>query len=480
MWNQGNAPAFGPLCTRVPGPVSAVVVGMCVPALSAFVHAGDLKKERDPLSNEIPANQTTFAALGLNDQILRTLGEQGYENPTPVQAQAIPALLDGRDLLGVAQTGTGKTAAFTLPILHRLAADKTPAPNKGARALVLAPTRELAIQIHEACRTYGRGLGQRSAVVLGGVPKGKQQRQMSKGVDILIATPGRLLDLVNERSVRLDAVQTLVLDEADRMLDMGFIHDVRKIAGMVKSERQSMLFSATMPGEIDKLARELLSNPARVEITPDAPAVERIDQRVYHVRQPAKRDLLSSLLQDPEMERVIVFTRTKHGADRLAKQLTGDGVPSDAIHGNKTQGARQHALKQFRDGRVRVLVATDIAARGIDVDGVSHVVNFELPNVPESYVHRIGRTARAGAEGVALSFCDPSEQNDLRRIEKMTKQSLTIIGDGPIASERRAHAGRKPGRGGAPGKGAAANQAPRGPKPARNGERPRRRQGRAA
>jgi ATP-dependent RNA helicase RhlE len=406
-----------------------------------------------------------------------------------VQAQAIPALLAGRDLLGVAQTGTGKTAAFTLPILQRLAANPNPAPNKGARALVLAPTRELAIQIHEACRTYGRGFGQRSAVVLGGVPKGKQQRQMAKGVDILIATPGRLLDLVNERSVRLDAVETLVLDEADRMLDMGFIHDVRKIAGMTRSQRQSMLFSATMPGEIDKLARELLDSPARVEITPDAPAVERIDQRVHHVRQPDKRALLSGLLKDPAMARVIVFTRTKHGADRLARQLTTDGVESDAIHGNKTQGARQTALKKFRDGHVRVLVATDIAARGIDVDGVTHVVNYELPNVPESYVHRIGRTARAGAEGVAVSFCDPGEQNDLRRIEKLTKTRLTIVGDGPISSERRAaNAGGDKGPGGPKrdggkrdGGGKPSNAAHRGPRPAKGGDnRPRRNARRAA
>mgnify|MGYP000530742646 CR=1 FL=1 len=378
----------------------------------------------------------TFADLGLDPRLLSNLAAENYSVPTPIQAQIIPALLNGQDVQGVAQTGTGKTAAFALPLLQRLAADPRRAGPGGARALVLAPTRELAIQIETACRTYGRGLGQRTAVVVGGVPKGKQVRALSRGVDLLIATPGRLMDLVNERSVRLDAVGMLVLDEADRMLDMGFIHDVRKIAGMVAKDRQSMLLSATMPREVATLADELLNRPVRVEVTPDAPAVERIDQRVFHVAQPEKRSLLARLLQDPELARVIVFTRTKHGADRLAKQLAQDGVETDAIHGNKAQGARQQALARFRDGRARVLVATDIAARGIDVDGVTHVVNFELPNVPESYVHRIGRTARAGAEGVALSFCDPSEQGHLQGIEKLTRQRLTIVGDGPRRAER--------------------------------------------
>ncbi|RDD60932.1 ATP-dependent helicase [Ferruginivarius sediminum] len=401
----------------------------------------------------ILTTQTTFADLGLDQRLLGNLAAENYSAPTPVQAQTIPALLDGRDVLGVAQTGTGKTAAFSLPLLHRLAANRQRPARGGARALVLAPTRELAVQINEACRTYGRSLGQRTAVVVGGVPKGKQVRALSRGVDILIATPGRLMDLMNDRSVQLNQVTTLVLDEADRMLDMGFIHDVRKIAGMLPDGRQSMLFSATMPREIEKLANELLNQPVRVEVSPQTPAVERIDQRVFHIAQPEKRGLLSKLLRDPELSRVIVFTRTKHGADRLARQLETDGVETGVLHGNKTQGARQQALTQFRNGKARVLVATDIAARGIDVDGVTHVVNYELPNVPESYVHRIGRTARAGAEGVALSFCDPSEQVHLRGIERLTKQRLTVIGDAPRRAPRQADnrkserpANGKPGR----------------------------------
>jgi ATP-dependent RNA helicase RhlE len=399
-------------------------------------------------------DRNDFAGLGLSAQLLQTLAEQDYSHPTPVQARAIPALLAGRDVLAVAQTGTGKTAAFTLPLLQRLAADRRAPGAYGARALVLAPTRELAQQIQDSCRTYGRGLGLRSTVVVGGVPKGKQVRAMAKGVDVLIATPGRLMDLVREKRVRLDRAEALVLDEADRMLDMGFIDEVRRIAGLLPAGRQSMLVSATMPKAIETLARDLLTDPLRVEVTPEAPAVERIDQRVFHVAQPDKRALLARLLDDPELASVIVFTRTKHGADRLARQLSEAGVESAALHGDKTQGARQQALARFRAGKARVLVATDIAARGLDVDGVTHVVNFELPNAPESYVHRIGRTGRAGADGVALSFCDPAELNHLRGIEKLTRRRLTVIGDGPAKSQRQREraqgAGRPPRRAKAP------------------------------
>jgi ATP-dependent RNA helicase RhlE len=326
-----------------------------------------------------------------------------------------------------------------------------------ARALVLAPTRELALQIEEAMRSYGRGLKLRTAVVMGGTSKGKQARELSRGVDVLIATPGRLVDHLNDRNVRLDRVEALVLDEADRMLDMGFVHAVRRIAALLPAERQSMLFSATMAKEIARLAGELLRDPLRVEISPQSPAVDRIEQRVYHVAQPDKRSLLSQLLADPELARVIVFTRTKHGADRLARQLGQDGVEAEAMHGNKTQGARQTALKRFAGGRARVLVATDVAARGLDVDGVTHVVNYDLPNEAESYVHRIGRTARAGASGVALSFCDASERQHLRGIEQLTRRSMTVIGEAPAETRRPANAGGgRPPRGGkgAPAKGA--------------------------
>lgn len=371
-------------------------------------------------------NATTFADLGLHSRLLSTLSGQGYTTPTTVQSRAIPALLDGRDLLGVAQTGTGKTAAFCLPLLQGLKAEAAAPVPTAARALVLAPTRELAIQIEEACRTYGRGMGLRTAVAVGGLPKGKQRRAMSRGVDVLIATPGRLMDLVREGSVRLDQVTKLVLDEGDRMLDMGFVDEVRKIARMTASPRQAMLFSATMPKAVERLANELLHAPERIEVSPQAPAAERIDQRVYHVAQAKKRGLLAGLLEDTDLSRVLVFTRTKRGADKLSEQLAADGIATDALHGNKTQGARQHSLNRFRRGNARVLVATDIAARGIDVDGVTHVVNYDLPDVPESYVHRIGRTARAGAEGVALSFCDPSERRHLRGIERFTRNRMTV------------------------------------------------------
>jgi len=367
---------------------------------------------------------SSFADLGLAEPLRRALSALAYETPTAIQSQAIPPLLDGRDVLGIAQTGTGKTGAFALPLLQRLAEDESRAGPKGCRALILAPTRELAVQIADSLADYGRHLRLRHAVVLGGVNQDRQVRAVSRGVDIVVATPGRLLDLVRQGHLRLDRASRLVLDEADRMLDMGFIRDVRRIVEAMPAARQSLLFSATMPDAVAHLAAEILTDPVRVEVTPKAVAVDRIDQRVFHVPAPNKRALLYRLLDDRALSRVIVFTRTKHRANAVAEQLAKTGVAAEAIHGNKSQNARQKALDRFRAGRARVLVATDIAARGIDVDGVSHVINFELPVDAESYVHRIGRTARAGADGIALSFCDPAERAQLRGIEKLIKRRL--------------------------------------------------------
>jgi ATP-dependent RNA helicase RhlE len=370
---------------------------------------------------------TTFNDLGVAEPLQRALHAEGYTHPTPIQQQAIPALLAGRDLLGLAQTGTGKTAAFALPLLQRLSTGHEQRKGKSMRGLILAPTRELVIQISDSLRTYGRNLHLKHVSIVGGVSQGPQVKAMAPGVDILVATPGRLLDLVNQGHVRLDGVQVLILDEADRMLDMGFIRDIRKIVDRVPRQRQSMLFSATMPKEVAHLAESLLNDPLRIDIVPPKRTAEKIEQSVYFVPNNDKRSLLTQLLRDPAMDRVLVFTRTKHVANRVAEHLEKSGVPSDAIHGNKSQNARQRALQQFRDGQVRVLVATDIAARGIDVDNVSHVINFELPNEPESYVHRIGRTARAGTSGIAISFCDASENAFLRQIERMTKTPIAVI-----------------------------------------------------
>jgi ATP-dependent RNA helicase RhlE len=370
---------------------------------------------------------TSFSTLGVAEPICRALEAEGYDLPTPIQTRAIPHLLTGRDLLGIAQTGTGKTAAFALPILQRLAANRVrPAP-KSARVLVLTPTRELAAQIGDSFRTYGRHLSLKQSVVFGGVGQKPQVDALLRGLDILIATPGRLLDLLNQRHVRLDLVETFVLDEADRMLDMGFIRDVRKIVAVLPKQRQTQLFSATMPADIGRLAGEILRDPVRVEVTPSATTVERVEQRVYYVDAGQKRALLADVLKNPALARVIVFTRTKHGANRVAEQLARNGVVAEAIHGNKSQTARERALEGFRRGRARVLVATDIAARGIDIDGVTHVINFEIPNVPESYVHRIGRTARAGASGTALSFCAQDERAYLRDIERLTGRSCAVV-----------------------------------------------------
>ncbi|MGB8181630.1 MAG: DEAD/DEAH box helicase, partial [Stellaceae bacterium] len=364
----------------------------------------------------------SFSELALVEPIQRALRAENYEHPTPIQAQAIPHLLAGRDLLGIAQTGTGKTAAFALPILQRLAANRVQAPRNSMRALVLTPTRELALQIADSFRSYGRHMGLRTAVIFGGVSQGPQVDALRRGIDILVATPGRLLDLHQQGHVRYDGVSVFVLDEADRMLDMGFIRDIRRIAPLLPKQRQSLLFSATMPDEINRLIGTLLKDPVRVEVTPAATTVERIEQRVMFVDTGNKRALLASLLGDKTIARALVFTRTKHGANRVAEGLAKGGIGAEAIHGNKSQSQRQRALGNFRDGRTRVLVATDIAARGIDIDGITHVINFELPNVPESYVHRIGRTARAGADGIAISFCDHSEKGFLRDIEKVTRQ----------------------------------------------------------
>ncbi len=376
-----------------------------------------------------------FKQLDLAKPIQSAIAQLGYQQPTPIQAQAIPPLKAGRDLLGIAQTGTGKTAAFALPILDGLHKNRRQPPPRGARVLILTPTRELAAQIDDSFRTYGKNMRLHRGLIFGGVGQNPQVRTMSRGVDVLTATPGRLLDLMNQGHVRLQGLETFVLDEADRMLDMGFIHDIRKVIAALPRQRQTLLFSATMPPEIAKLAAGLLQDPVRVEITPQATTVERIDQTVLFVAKENKRRLLQNLLEEQPIQRALVFTRTKHGADRVAAHLDKNAIRAAAIHGNKSQGARERALKSFRDGRVRVLVATDIAARGIDVPGVSHVINFDLPNESESYVHRIGRTARAGAEGAAISFCDTLERTLLKDIERCIRQSVPVTENHPFPLE---------------------------------------------
>ncbi len=369
----------------------------------------------------------TFESLGLSAPIHKALAAEGYATPTPIQTQAIPIVLKGRDLIGFAQTGTGKTAAFALPILDRLAANRIHGGAKCARVLVLAPTRELAGQIGDSFRSYGRFLGLSTAVVYGGASMYKQKQALVRGVDILVATPGRLLDHISQRSCRLDAVEILVLDEADHMLDMGFIHDLRRIAALVPKKRQTLFFSATMPAPIAELAAQFLDNPERVAVAPPSATAERVQQAVIHIDHSRKQDLLHALLKDKAINRALVFTRTKHGADRVVGKLEAAGFPAEAIHGNKSQGQRERALEAFKKGKARLMVATEIAARGIDIDDVSHVINFDLPNVPEQYVHRIGRTARAGAGGHAVSFCAPDERAFLRDIEKLTKQAVPVL-----------------------------------------------------
>ncbi|PZQ20350.1 MAG: DEAD/DEAH box helicase [Sphingopyxis macrogoltabida] len=364
---------------------------------------------------------TTFNDFGLHADINRALAAKDYTQPTPIQTQAIPPLMKGRDLCGIAQTGTGKTAGFSLPSIHHLLTYPHRANPRSCRMLVLAPTRELAAQIAQSCRDYGRFTKLSVTTVFGGVPVNKQIRDLSKGVDILVATPGRLLDLIDQRALRLDDVEIFVLDEADQMMDMGFIHALRRIAKLLPSRRQNLFFSATMPKEIAHLAEQFLEDPVTVSVTPQATTAEKIRQRVTFVEQKEKQALLHHVLRTEEIDRALIFTRTKHGADRVVRHLKGAGIEAYAIHGNKSQAQRTTALQAFRSGQVRLLVATDIAARGIDVSGVSHVINFEIPNVPEQYVHRIGRTARAGAEGVAISFVAPDEKAYLRDIERVTR-----------------------------------------------------------
>ncbi len=368
---------------------------------------------------------TSFQDFGLADVIARALREENYVTPTPIQAQTIPLALTGRDVVGIAQTGTGKTAAFALPILHRLLQNRIKVQPKSCRVLVLAPTRELAGQILDSFNAYGRHMRLSSTLAIGGVPMGRQVRSLLGGVEVLVATPGRLLDLVQSNGLKLGQVEYLVLDEADRMLDMGFINDIRKIVAKTPVKRQTLFFSATMPKDIAELAEAMLRDPARVAVTPVATTVERITQRIIQVDHAAKPALLAQLLKQETVDRALIFTRTKHGADKVVKGLARAGIAANAIHGNKSQNHRERTLAAFRSGEIRTLVATDIAARGIDVDGISHVVNFDLPNVPETYVHRIGRTARAGAEGTAISLvAGPEEMAYLRDIERLIRIAL--------------------------------------------------------
>jgi ATP-dependent RNA helicase RhlE len=369
----------------------------------------------------------TFEELNLIEPILKALKTEGYTTPTPIQAQSIPLTLQHRDVLGCAQTGTGKTAAFAIPILQILYNDQSNKGHKPVRTLILTPTRELAIQIGESFTAYGRHTGLKHTVIFGGVGQGPQVTALRNGVDVLIATPGRLLDLINQGFVHLQHLKIFVLDEADRMLDMGFINDVKKIITRIPAKRQTLFFSATMPTEIKKLSDSILTNPATVSVTPVSSTAEKVEQGIFFVAKKDKRNLLLHLLKDTKMQSVLVFTRTKHGADKVMKDLVREGIKTQAIHGNKSQPQRQAALNNFKTGVTRVLVATDIAARGIDVEDLSHVINYELPNIPETYVHRIGRTGRAGASGIALSFCDEEEVEYLRDINKLIGKQVPII-----------------------------------------------------
>jgi len=375
-----------------------------------------------------------FSELGLIPPIAQAVAAEGYVAPTPIQAKAIPHVLAGRDLLGLAQTGTGKTAAFALPILQRLAHISPGKGHRAIRCLVLTPTRELASQIGDSFRTYGKHLPLRYAVIFGGVGMDAQKQALRNGIDILVATPGRLLDLCGQRLVDLRALEVFVLDEADRMLDMGFIHDVKRVIGLLPTRRQTLFFSATMPREAQELADRLLQDPETVAVAPPSTTVEKVDQEVFYVEKADKRALLVDVLYDTAMKRVLVFSRTKHGANRIAEHLVKAGIGAEAIHGNKSQNARERALANFKAGRVRVLVATDIAARGIDIDDVTHVVNFDVPEVPETYVHRIGRTARAGATGMAMTFVEADERADWRNILKLVRQDIPVVENHPFQS----------------------------------------------
>ena len=391
----------------------------------------------------------------MSTPLVRTVRDLGYDNPTPIQAQAIPHVLAGRDLLGSAQTGTGKTAAFALPLLDRLSARDVRRRSGHPRALVLTPTRELAIQVDQSFREYGASLRLRFACIFGGVGHAPQVATLKRGVDVLTATPGRLLDLCGQGELHLGAIEVFVLDEADRMLDMGFLPDVRRVIDQLPPQRHNLFFSATMPPDIVDLSARILTDPAHVEVVPESTTAEGVTQRVMFVDKPGKQTLIVQVAKDPRVERALVFTRTKHGANKVVKLLDRNGVASAAIHGNKSQNARQRALEAFRNGDIRLLVATDIAARGIDVEGITHVINYDLPNVPESYVHRIGRTARAGATGLAISFCDAEEVAFLRDIESLIGARVPVAGNrlglpdevvdpGPIGAERRRRAPPRP------------------------------------
>ncbi len=369
----------------------------------------------------------TFNELNLIAPILKALETEGYSQPTPIQEQSIPIVLSRKDLLGCAQTGTGKTAAFAIPILQILHEEHAERTHKNIKTLILTPTRELAIQIGESFAAYGRNLRIRHTVIFGGVTQGSQVQALQRGVDVLIATPGRLLDLMNQGYINLTGISIFVLDEADRMLDMGFIHDVKRVVSKLPLKRQTLFFSATMPPEIQKLANTILVKPEMVAVTPPATTAELVDQSVYFVDKKDKRQLLAHVLRDPAIKTALVFTRTKHGADKVVKDLHKVDVTAEAIHGNKSQNARQRALSNFKEGKIRVLVATDIAARGIDVDLLSHVINYEIPEVPETYVHRIGRTGRAGASGIAMSFCDDEEMQDWRNILKLIGKKIDVV-----------------------------------------------------
>jgi len=426
----------GGLSTRPPSVVSAVVVPC---------YGGAMQ----------------FSDLGLIPPLAAAVAAEGYTHPTPIQVKAIPFVLAGRDLLGLAQTGTGKTAAFALPILQRLAGEGgRKVPGRPIRCLVLTPTRELASQISESFTVYGKNLPLTNTVIFGGVGMEAQKQALRMGMDILVATPGRLLDLANQRLVDLKSLEVFVLDEADRMLDMGFIHDVRKVIALLPRVRQTLFFSATMPREAQDLADHLLKNPETVAVAPPSTTVEKVDQEVFFVEKGDKRALLVDVLRDNGMRRVLVFSRTKHGANRIAEHLETSRIHAEAIHGNKSQGARERALANFKGGKTRVLVATDIAARGIDIDDVTHVVNFDVPEVPETYVHRIGRTARAGATGMAITFCEVDERGDLHAIEKLTRQSIPVVEGHPyesrvpfsatppprMSAQQKSQAGREHGR----------------------------------
>ncbi len=400
---------------------------------------------------------SSFSDLGLAEPLVRAVADLGYQSPTPIQLQAIPPVLAGKDLLGCARTGTGKTAAFALPLLHRLAATPRPRRRKQPRVLVLTPTRELALQVDESFRDYGKHTGVRTACIFGGVGQNPQVQLMASGVDVLVACPGRLLDLLGQGHIELGDLEAFVLDEADRMLDMGFLPDVKRVIARLPATRHNLFFSATMPPDIVALSQQILRDPIKVEASPESTTAEGVTQRVMFVDQQGKKDLVVQVTSDPRVGRALVFTRTKHGANRVAERLEKAGIHAAAIHGNKSQNARQRALQGFKDGSVKVLVATDLAARGLDVDGVTHVINYDVPHEPESYVHRIGRTARAGATGMALSFCDREEIDDLRQIENLIGQRIPVAGDriglpadviepGPLGARRRTTGGPPPRR----------------------------------